>query len=581
MNQEQAEEVEAYYKVCADEGAVAEDIAKSKKAMASMMAILDNEDRIKRVAKDIVEDYKKRIETTPRLQKAMVTCADRKIAYKLYKAMRDVEPIWFEKKKALDESLFTEKEKEKLNEVAYVNLVCTRDPNDEKELYDILGDKEHRKFLDSEFKSTESNFHIAIVVDMWITGFDVPCLAMLYNDKPLSKHTLIQTISRVNRKYKDKEFGVIIDYLGIRNEMRQAMKKYGGDPTPKDDLEVSHEIFANELQILKEMLAKLNFSQFMEGKKLQKLQFLQDAAEYILANSVEKKGEVSFIKNYIGHVKRLRSAYNILNPAGELNEEESAMAQCLMAVSSYVIKMTATKHDTTHMNRHVEKMVQEAIFSSGVETLFDEEGSEENIFSDKFMTELDDVKMPNTKFQLLIKLIKKAIGAYRKVNKVQAEMFDAMLQKVVDEYNTRDNLTFTNDVAHATIDAVAGIVDDKVKDLTDKLVELFKNLKADSQKFKELGISFEEKAFFDVLVNVRDTHGFEYPDEDCIKLAKKIKVLVDDMTIYADFINNNNLKSKLASDLMMLLYKEKYPPQWSQDVFQKVLEQVDNYKYNQ
>lgn len=209
--------------------------------------------------------------------------------------------------------------------------------------------------MDSEFKSTESNFHIAIVVDMWITGFDVPCLAMLYNDKPLSKHTLIQTISRVNRKYKDKEFGVIIDYLGIRNEMRQAMKKYGGDPTPIDDLEVSHEIFANELQILKEMLAKLNFSQFMEGKKLQKLQFLQDAAEYILANSVEKKGEVSFIKNYIGHVKRLRSAYNILNPAGELDEEESAMAQCLMAVSSYVIKMTATKHDTTQMNRHVEK----------------------------------------------------------------------------------------------------------------------------------------------------------------------------------------------------------------------------------
>ena len=128
---------------------------------------------------------------------------------------------------------------------------------------------------------------------------------------------------------------------------------------------------------------------------------------------------------------------------------------------------------------------------------------------------------------------------------------------------------------------MAGIVDDKVKDLTDKLVELFKDLKADSQKFKELGISFEEKAFFDVLVNVRDTHGFAYRDEDCIKLAKKIKVLVDDMTIYADFINNNNLKSKLASDLMMLLYKEKYPPQWSQDVFQKVLEQVDNYKYNQ
>ena len=156
-----------------------------------------------------------------------------------------------------------------------------------------------------------------------------------------------------------------------------------------------------------------------------------------------------------------------------------------------------------------------------------------------------------------------------------------IISELVDEYNTRDNLTFTNEVAHATIDAVTDIVDEKVKSLTDKLVELFKDLKADSQKFKELGISFEEKAFFDVLVSVRDTHQFEYPEERCIELAKKIKLLVDDMTIYADFINNNNLKSKLSNDLMMLLYKSGYPPVWNQEVFQKIMEQVDNYKYNQ
>ena len=155
-----------------------------------------------------------------------------------------------------------------------------------------------------------------------------------------------------------------------------------------------------------------------------------------------------------------------------------------------------------------------------------------------------------------------------------------ILSELADEYNTRDNLTFTNEVAHATIDAVTDIVDEKVKSLTDKLVELFKDLKADSQKFKELGISFEEKAFFDVLVSVRDTHQFEYPEERCIELAKKIKLLVDDMTIYADFINNN-LKSKLSNDLMMLLYKSGYPPVWNQEVFQKIMEQVDNYKYNQ
>ena len=156
-----------------------------------------------------------------------------------------------------------------------------------------------------------------------------------------------------------------------------------------------------------------------------------------------------------------------------------------------------------------------------------------------------------------------------------------IISELADEYNTRDNLTFTNEVAHATIDAVTDKEKEKVKSLTDKLVELFKDLKADSQKFKELGISFEEKAFFDVLVSVRDTHQFEYPEERCIELAKKIKLLVDDMTIYADFINNNSLKSKLSNDLMMLLYKSGYPPVWNQEVFQKIMEQVDNYKYNQ
>ena len=155
-----------------------------------------------------------------------------------------------------------------------------------------------------------------------------------------------------------------------------------------------------------------------------------------------------------------------------------------------------------------------------------------------------------------------------------------IISELADEYNTRDNLTFTNEVAHATIDAVTDIVDEKVKSLTDKLVELFKDLKADSQKFKELGISFEEKAFFDVLVSVRDTNQFQFPDERCIELAKKIKLLVDDMTIYADF-NNNSLKSKLSNDLMMLLYKSGYSPVWNQEVFQKIMEQVDNYKYNQ
>ena len=582
MNKEQAEKVEAYYKMCADEGATPEDIAKSKAAMASMQVIISDDDVIERVAKDIIADYIKRTEGIDRLQKAMITCIDRPTAFKLYKKMRELMPIWFEKKKALNELTLTADEKEKLHDVAFVNMVMTTDKDDEKELYQLLGggaSKEYRKFLDTEFKSLKSNFRIAIVVDMWVTGFDVPSLTLLYNDKPLSKHTLIQTISRVNRKFMDKEYGFVIDYIGIREEMKIAMKRYGGEVPPAEDLDIAHSVLQNELQILKEMLSKLDFDPFFGDKDLVRLQFLQTAAEYILANSVEKKGEVSFIKRFKAHVKRLRSAFNICSPAGILEDEEVMWCQCMMGICSYVVKMTATEHDVESMNKYVEQMVKEAILASGVEKFF-EDGKEENIFGDTFEHELDDVKMPFTKFQLLCKMVAKAIKAYRKTNKIQAEKFQIMLEKVIDDYNTRDKLTFTNQVTQGVVDGVVNIVDDKINSLTDRLQQILKDLKVDSEKFKELGITFEEKAFFDVLTEVRDTHQFEYPDDRCIELAKKIKLLIDDTAVYADWLNNDNLKNKLASQLTVLIYKEGYPPEWDDEVFKKVLDQVENYKKN-
>lgn len=488
-----------------------------------------------------------------------------------------MQPDWFEKKKALNELVLTADEKNKLHDIAFINMVMTRDKDDEKELYNLLGDKEYRKFLDTEFKSEKSNFHISINVDMWITGFDVPCLTMLYNDKPLSKHTLIQTISRVNRKFGTKECGFIIDYIGIREEMKKAMKKYGGEVGLQEDLEVAHEVLQNELQLLRERLSGLVFDRFFGNNDLARLQFIQEAAEYILANSVERKGEVSFLKLFKEHVKRLRSAYNICNPAGILTEDEVAWSQCFMGICSYVNKMTTTEHDTENMNRYVEQMVQEAILASGVERVMNE-GVEENIFSDSFAKEVDEIKMPFTKFQILCKLVAKAIRAYSRTNKIQAEHFQKMLEDTIDAYNTRDKLIFTNEVTQNVVNDVCDIVSYKINGLSNKLMNILKELKADSEKFKVLGITFEEKAFFDVLVEVRDKHGFEYADELCIELAKKIKTLIDDTAVYADWLNNDNLKSKLASQLTYLLYKEGYPPQWDEEVFQKVLEQVENYK---
>ena len=286
---------------------------------------------------------------------------------------------------------------------------------------------------------------------------------------------------------------------------------------------------------------------------------------------------VPVTRAFRGHVRRLRSAFNICNPAGVLTEEESGWSQCFMGIMSYLAKISSTSLDVVAMNKTVEKMVSEAISCSGIELVFGQD-FEEDIFSEKFVKELEDVKMPNTRFQLLVKMLQKAITEYGKVNKVRAELFAQMLADTIDAYNTRDKLDFANTVAVATIDEVTKVVDDKVKSLTERLLDIFRGLNKDREEFKALGITFEEKAFYDILVDIRDRNEFPYADDKCITLARKIKELVDNTALYADWLNNDNLKNKLSSDLLMLIYREGYPPVWSDDVFKRVLEQVENYK---
>lgn len=580
MNEEQAREIEKYYLLCADDGASKEDIEKSKKAMSSLQVILGDPGRLRRVAKDIITDYETRCADRPDiLQKAMITCSDRIIAYRLLQIILQMRPEWGEARKSMDDGLLTKVQLEQLTPTPFINLVATRNKDDEKEMYEYLGEDSRGKELAKLYKNNDSNFRIAMVVDMWITGFDAPALTFLYNDKPLQKHTLIQTISRVNRRFGKKDCGVIIDYIGIRENMKEAMKRYGGDVSPKDDVEVAKEMLINELHSLQDETHGLDFTPFFKGSALARLQFLQTAGEYLLANSVSQKGKPSLITLFKGHVRRLRSAYNICHPAGVLDEEVTAWCQCFMGIMSFVAKMTNTHHDIEGMNKAVERMVREAVYCTGVEALFEDQ-TEQDIFEDSFMKEIEDVKMPHTKFQMLVQLMKKAIKEYGKTNKVRARFFQDLLEETIDQYNTRDKLTFTNDVAHETIEAVTGAVTDKVNELSDQLIELFKQLNKDKEEFKTLGITFEEKAFFDILVDIREKNKFEYPDERCIELAKKIKYLIDGSSLYADWLNNDNLKSQLATKLTFLIYKEGYPPEWDEEVFNRVLEQVENYKKN-
>ena len=177
------------------------------------------------------------------------------------------------------------------------------------------------------------------------------------------------------------------------------------------------------------------------------------------------------------------------------------------------------------------------------------------------------MNLPITKFNALLKLLRKAISGYGKVNKVKAIEFDKRLRAVVDKYNDRDKLVFTSEV-----------VADFINDLSDELIKIFKDLQDDKTSFEKMGITFEEKAFFDILVKVRDDHGFHYPDEKCLVLAKEIKILVDDKAQFADWSTRDDMKNQLNMDLTVLLYKNGYPPEWDEVVFEKVLEQAENFK---
>lgn len=355
----------------------------------------------------------------------------------------------------------------------------------------------------------------------------------------------------------------------------------GGDNkcASEDEVESSYKIFREELQILCEMIRDCDLSDFFGDKPLLRLNALHRGAEFVLSRVTPKDEKVTFQTKFKGHVRRLRSAYDICHPAGMLSEEEIAWAQCLMAIYSYINKTSSSQHDLSSMNKVVEEMVNEAISCSGVEMVLKEKPDEE-IFSDEFEQSLKEIKMPCTKFQVLVKLLKRAIKEYSQTNLVAAKRFEQMLEQLVEEYNTRDGDAFANAVGAEAVELIQKEVDKKVDSLSDRVLGLLRDLKADKQKFKDLGISFEEKAFYDILVDVRDKHQFEYPDSKCIELSRKIKDLVDQATPYADWKNNGNIKDKLNADLMVLLYKNGYPPLWNNDVYNGIMTQVGNYKEN-
>ncbi|VUD56336.1 Type-1 restriction enzyme R protein [Thalassocella blandensis] len=565
LDNSKLKEIEEYYQQCEKDGASEYQIEESKKAMASMGAILGDPDRIRALATDFVAHYEARVsEGSTIAGKAMFVSSSRPIAWLLYKELRELRPEWFEQRQCVEGESLSEEERKKVKPNERVKLVMTRGKDDEAELYDLLGTKEYRKELDRQFKHAKSNFKIAIVVDMWLTGFDVPFLDTIYIDKPIAKHNLIQTISRVNRKFEGKHKGLVVDYIGIKQAMNAAMAQYASSAqTSFEDVQASVIEVKNHLDLLAQLFHKFDSRDYFGGDAVSQLNCLNRAAEFaMITDKIEKR--------FMDLAKRLKAAYDICCGSDLLNQNERDHIHFYLAVRSIVFKLTrGNAPDSAQMNAKVRGMISDALRSDGVEEIFkmgSGEGGKINIFDDDYLAKIEKIKLPNTKIKLLQQLLAKAIGELGKTNRMQAVDFSKKFQSLVEKYNERNE------------DSV--LVGDVLDDFADEIVRMYSDIRDEFNAHEDMGIDFEEKAFYDILKSLTVKYDFTYPEDKLLELAKEVKVVVDDKAKYTDWNHRQDIKAELKVALILLLHKYGYPPVANDDAYKEIFEQAENFKKN-
>jgi len=566
LNNAKLKEIEDYYAKCAEIGSNENQIEQSKKEMAQMYAIIGDPDRLKAVAEDFVQHYEKRVSEGSTVKgKAMFVCSTREIAYELYKNIVALRPEWNEIRVAEEGVELTDNDKRELKPIERIKMIMTRGQDDPKVLYDLLGTKEYRKELDRQFKNEKSNFKIAIVVDMWLTGFDVPFLDSIYIDKPIQQHNLIQTISRVNRRFEGKNKGLVVDYIGIKKQMNLALAKYNkGDKDNFEDIAESIVIVRNHLDLLAKLFHTFDSTKYFKGTTIQQLNTLTLASEFVQQTK-------DYETRFMGLVKRLKAAYDICAGSELIKQCERDFTHFYLAVRSILFKLTrGNAPDTAQMNANVREMIKDALQSDGVEEIFklgDDSETEQDLFDADYLSKIDKIKLPNTKIKLLQQLLAKVIGELRKVNRTKGIDFTKKMQALVERYNNRD----VNDILRSEV------YEEMANALTDMIWEVHKEFSAGDA----LGIDFEEKAFYDILKELCIKYDFSYPEDKMIVLAKAVKELVDGQAKFPDWNKRDDIKSALKVGLILLLDEFGYPPVERDEVYVEIFEQAENFKKNQ
>lgn len=521
--------IDAEYDLMA-QNADPEVIEKSKKQLGQMETILSDDDTINSLVCDILDHYENYRENLL-TGKAMIVAYSRPIALKIYHRILELRPNWQDK----------------------IAVVMTSSNNDPENWRAIIGNKSHKEELARKFKDNNDPLKIAIVVDMWLTGFDVPSLATMYVYKPMEGHNLMQAIARVNRVFEDKEGGLVVDYIGIASALKKAMndytirdrKNYGN----MDIASTAYNKFREKLQVCRDLLHGFDYSEFATGSNLVRARLISGATNFIIAREKNKEKD-AFIKQAL-------MLHQALSLCASIVEENSRIeAAFLEAVRIMILRLTesggGTKISLPEMNKRINELLEQSIKSDGVINLFSDIKEEFSLFDPKFLEEISKMKEKNLAVELLKKLIAEQISIYRHTNVVRSEKFSEMIQESMNRYL---NGMLTNE------------------QVIEELLNLAKQIASAQKEGEDLGLNAEEAAFYDALTRPQAVKDF-YENDELIAITKELtETLRKNKTI--DWQKKETARAKMRMLIKRLLKKHKYPPEGVEDAVQTVMTQCE------
>ena len=532
LNDEVLAQIDAEYDRLREEGATETDLEENKKEMSHMDALLGNDATINDLVKDIITHYEDNRQHIC-CGKAMIVAYSRPIAMKIYKRILELRPEWTEK----------------------VKVVMTSGNQDPEEWADIIGGKAYKKELAKKFKDDNDPMKIAIVVDMWLTGFDVPSLATMYVYKPMKDHNLMQAIARVNRVFPEKAGGLIIDYVGIAAALKEAMKRYtkrDQDNYGKNDIkEKAYSEFKEKLEICRDLLHGYDFSKFHHGSPIERAQLIKGAVNFMIAPN-----KADDCKEFIKNASLLRQAVTLCRSL--LVEEERFEVSLMESVRLLIIRLqNPGKITKKEINKRIAALIEQSVQSDGVVNLFDEQ-TEFSLFDEKFMEEVKKMKEKNLAAKLLEDLLRGRVRTMIRSNIVTGELFSNRFCETLNRY-------------------VNGLLTNE--EVIQELLKLAQEMMDAEQQGNDLGLSNEEKAFYDALTRPQAVKDF-YTNDQLVALTKDLTdMLRKNRTI--DWNRRESERANMRRLVRRLLKKYNYPPDETKDAMDVVLKQCEQWAENQ